>query len=232
MSVRSIPTTTTTPDPGGVHPLTLVVVSAGMSDASSTSLLADRLAEAARDALGGAPVRIERVDLRPLAHAIVDHLLTGFPSPELRSALEAVTGADALIAATPTFKASYSGLFKSFFDLLDEAALEDLPVLVAATGGTARHSLMLDSAMRPLFAHLKAFVLPLGVYAATEDWAGVSLESRIRRAGTQLARLLAPGAGRRGRAAEAVPAGAVRQERGAGFAGVPDFADLLARAGQ
>lgn len=228
MSPRNV--TTTTPGPGAARSLTLAVVSAGMSDASSTSLLADRLAEAARDALDGTPVRIERVELRPLAHAVADHLLTGFPGPDLRTALETVTGADALIAATPTFKASYSGLFKSFFDLVDETALEDLPVLVAATGGTARHSLMLDTAMRPLFTHLKAFVLPLGVYAATEDWAGVSLESRIRRAGAQLARLLAPEPG--GRTADTVAAGAVRQERGDEFAGVPDFADLLARAGR
>ncbi|MEX5299638.1 NAD(P)H-dependent oxidoreductase [Kocuria sp. CPCC 205292] len=223
---------TTTPEPGAASPLTLTVVSAGMSDASATSLLADRLADAARDAPGGAPVRVERVDLRPLAHAIADHLLTGFPGPQLRSALEAVTGADALIAATPTYKASYSGLFKSFFDLLDEAALEDLPVLVAATGGTARHSLMLDSAMRPLFAHLKALVLPMGVYAATEDWAGDTLEQRIRRAGAQLARSIAPGAEPAGRTAGAVPAGARRPARGDGFEQVPDFADLLARAGR
>ncbi len=217
-----------TPEPGAARPLTLTVVSAGMSDASSTSLLADRLAEATREALGPVPVRIERVDLRPLAHAIADHLLTGFPGPELRTALDAVTGADALIAATPTFKASYSGLFKSFVDLLDEGVLEDLPVLVAATGGTARHSLMLDSAMRPLFAHLKALVLPVGVYAATEDWAGDTLERRIRRAGAQLARAIAPGA----EPAGAAPAGPRRPERRDGFAQVPDFADLLARAGR
>lgn len=223
---------TTTPEPGAAGPLTLTVVSAGMSDASSTSLLAGRLADAARDALGGAPVRIERVDLRPLAHAIADHLLTGFPGPELRGALEAVTGADALIAATPTYKASYSGLFKSFFDLLDEAALEELPVLVAATGGTARHSLMLDSAMRPLFAHLKALVLPMGVYAATEDWAGETLEQRIRRAGAQLARAVAPGAEPAGRTAGTVPAGGRRPQREDGFEQIPDFADLLARAGR
>lgn len=231
MSARDV-TTTTTPDPGAARPLTLAVVSAGMSDASSTTLLAGRLAEAVRDALGGTPVRIERVELRPLAHAVADHLLTGFPGPELRTALEAVRGADALIAATPTYQASYSGLFKSFFDLVDEAALEDRPVLVAATGGTARHSLILDTAMRPLFTHLKALVLPLGVYAATEDWAGVSLESRIRRAGAQLARSIAPGTGQDGRVAGDVPAGAVRPERGDEFAAVPDFADLLARSGQ
>jgi FMN reductase len=236
MSARNL-TRTTTPDPAAARPLTVAVVSAGMSDASSTSLLADRLVQAACDALDGTPVRIERVDLRPLAHAVADHLLTGFPGPELRAALDAVTGADALIAAAPTYKASYSGLFKSFFDLVDDAALEDVPVLVAATGGTARHSLMLDTAMRPLFTHLKALVLPLGVYAATEDWAGGSLESRIRRAGAQLARSIAPGAGPAGRptgAARAgeVPAGAAGPERGGGFEGVPDFADLLVRAGR
>ncbi|MFI7579385.1 CE1759 family FMN reductase [Kocuria sp. M4R5S9] len=202
-----------------------------MSDASSTRLLADRLAEATRDGLDGVPVRIERVDLRPLAHAVTDHLLTGFPAPGLRAALETVTGADALIAATPTFKASYSGLFKSFFDLVEDGALADLPVLVAATGGTARHSLMLDTAMRPLFTHLKALVLPLGVYAATEDWAGETLEPRIRRAGAQLAGLLAPGTVRSTRTAGGVPAGGARAERGGGFAEVPDFADLLARVG-
>ncbi|MFI7481457.1 CE1759 family FMN reductase [Kocuria sp. M1R5S2] len=223
---------TTTSGPGAVRPITLAVVSAGMSDASSTGLLADRLAEATRDGLGGVPVRIERVELRPLAHAITDHLLTGFPGPPLRAALEAVAGADALIAATPTFKASYSGLFKSFVDLLDETALEDLPVLVAATGGTARHSLMLDTAMRPLFAHLKALVLPVGVYAATEDWAGDSLEPRIRRAGTQLARLLAPGRGQDGAGTGEATPRAPRRERGDAFASVPDFADLLAGAGR
>ncbi|MGQ1837925.1 CE1759 family FMN reductase [Kocuria turfanensis] len=220
------------PTPGAARPVRLVVVSAGMSEASSTRLLADRLTEATRDALGPAPVRITRVDLRPLAHAITDHLLTGFPAPDLGEALEAVSGADALIAATPTFKASYAGLFKSFFDLVEEDALEGLPVLVAATGGTARHSLMLDTALRPLFAYLKAFVLPLGVYAATEDWAGEELQARIRRAGAHLAAQLAPGRAPDAPAAGETPAGAAVPPRGDVFADVPDFADLLARAGQ
>lgn len=227
----SVPrTVTTTTGTGAVRPITVVVVSAGMSDASSTRLLADRLAEAARDSLVGVPVQIMDVDVRPLAHAITDHLLTGFPAPQLRAALETVTGADALIAATPTFKASYSGLFKSFFDLFEEGALENLPVLVAATGGTARHSLMLDTAMRPLFAYLKALVLPLGVYAATEDWAGNSLDARIRGAGGHLASMLAPV--RDERAPGETPPGILRGERGEEFSGVPDFAELLARAGQ
>ena len=232
MSVRDIDTTTS--GSGAMRPISLAVVSAGMSDASSTRLLADRLAEATREALGPVPVRIEQVDLRPLAHPIADHLLTGFPGPQLREALDAVAGADALIAATPTFKASYAGLFKSFFDLFDEDALEDLPVLVAATGGTARHSLMLDTAMRPLFAYLKALVLPVGVYAASEDWAGAgeALDSRVRRAGARLASLLAPGRAPEAPVADGAAAGTVRYERSERFAEVPDFADLLARAGQ
>jgi len=237
MSTRTTPGLhpVTGPASEAARPITLTVVSAGMSDASSTRLLADRLTEATREALGPARVQITRVDLRPLAHAITDHLLTGFPATDLREALEAVTGADALIAATPTFKASYAGLFKSFFDLFDEDALEDLPVLVAATGGTARHSLVLDTAMRPLFAYLKALVLPLGVYAATEDWAGEALQGRIRRAGRQLASVLTPGPAPDTRAAEQHPDGIVRptrqEERPNAFADVPDFAELLARTG-
>jgi FMN reductase len=225
---------TTTPPraPAAAGAAHLVVVSAGMSDASSTRLLADRLTAATHDALGPAPVRTTRVDLRPLAHAITDHLLTGFPAPDLREALEAVVGADALIAATPTYKASYAGLFKSFFDLVEDGALEGLPVLVAATGGSARHSLMLDTALRPLFAHLKALVLPLGVYAATEDWAGEELQGRVRRAGAQLAAQLAPGRARHAAAAGEAPAAAAAAPRGDVFADVPDFADLLARAGR
>ncbi len=67
-----------------------------------------------------------------------------------------MTGADGVIAVTPVFTASYSGLFKSFFDLIDPTALTGTPVLIGATGGTARHSLVLDHALRPLFAYLRA----------------------------------------------------------------------------
>ncbi|GEO91209.1 CE1759 family FMN reductase [Kocuria flava] len=217
----STPTTT-----GAPRPLTLAVVSAGMSDASSTSLLADRLTGAVREALAPVPVRVERIELRPLAHAIADHLLTGFPGPQLAQALAALDRADAVVAATPTYQASYSGLFKSFADLIGADVLEDVPVLVAATGGSARHSLVLDTALRPLFTHLRALVLPVGVYAATEDWAGPELEARIRRAGAQLARHLAPAAqgapgasGAGGAAGGPGPAGTDAAAGGSGPAG-------------
>ncbi|PTA43904.1 CE1759 family FMN reductase [Micromonospora sp. RP3T] len=172
---------------------TLAVVSAGLGQPSSTRLLADQLAAAARDELvgRGADVELRPVDLREHAHDVVNHLLTGFAPTALRRTLDAVAAADGLIAVTPIFNASYNGLFKSFFDVVDRDALAGTPVLVGATGGTARHSLALEHAVRPMFAYLRAVVLPTAVFAAPEDWAGddgdSALRARIRRAGAELA---------------------------------------------
>ncbi|MEV6104362.1 FMN reductase [Streptomyces sp. NPDC051940] len=179
--------------------LKLAVVSAGLSSPSATRLLADRLAGAARRRLeeDGRQVAVEVIELRDLAVPIANNLVTGFPSPELAKAIANVVDADALIAVTPVFSASYSGLFKSFFDVLDNDSLTGKPVLVGATGGTARHSLALEHALRPLFAYLRAVVLPTAVYAASEDWGGTgdaltdTLPTRIERAGQELAALLA-----------------------------------------
>lgn len=178
--------------------LRVVAVSAGLSEPSSTRLLADRLAESVTDALDARDraVEVRVVELRELAVSIANNLVTGFPDRRLRDALDAVAEADAVIAVTPVFTGSYSGLFKSFFDVLDRAALDGTPVLIAATGGTARHSLVLEHAMRPMFAYLRAVVLPTGVYAAPEDWGAgggraADLSARVARAGGELATLLA-----------------------------------------
>jgi FMN reductase len=180
---------------------TVAVVSAGLSVPSSTRLLADRLAAATATALRdhGIEPQLRVVELREHARDLADHLVTGFPNADLRPALDAVVGADALIAVTPIFAASYSGLFKTFFDVVDEGALAGKPVLLGATAGTARHSLALDHALRPLFAHLRAIAVPTGVLAATEDWGSTDsgLAQRIERAGRELADLVA------GRPAEA-----------------------------
>lgn len=176
--------------------LKLAVVAAGLSVPSSTRLLADRLADATarqlRDA--GREVDVQVVELRELARDIADNLVTGFPPPALRDAVRAVEEADAVIAVTPIFSASYSGLFKSFVDVLDKDALTGKPVLIAATGGTARHSLALEHAMRPLFSYLRAAVVPTAVYAASEDWGATAdgtLAGRIARAAGELAGSLA-----------------------------------------
>jgi FMN reductase len=177
----------------------LVAVSAGLSTPSSTRLLADRLAEAVHGELApqGLDVETQVVELRELAVAVANNLVTGFPPPPLAAAIDAVTGAAGLIAVTPVFTASYSGLFKSFFDLIDPDALTGKPVLIAATGGTARHSLVLEHALRPLFSYLRAAVVPTAVYAASEDWGSggdaytEGLPARIRRAGGELAAIMA-----------------------------------------
>ena len=176
----------------------LVVVSAGLSVPSSTRLLADRLADAAGEALG--EVDIETVELRDLAHQLTDHLLTGFPSGDLARAIDSVREADGLIVVTPVFSASYSGLFKMFFDVLQADLLDGKPVLVAATAGTSRHSLVLEHALRPLFVYLHAVVVPTGVFAATDDFGDIGLDQRFERAAGELAALVGkvdPGARRR-----------------------------------
>jgi FMN reductase len=172
----------------------LVVVSAGLSQPSSTRLLADRLSAATdrhlRDA--GIEPQIRVVELREHAQDLTNHLLTGFPSPDLQAVIDAVLRSDGLIAVTPIFSASYSGLFKVFFDVVERDAFGGKPVLIAATGGTARHSLALEHAVRPLFAYLNAAVVPTAVYAATEDWGGSGVAAdgtlvvRIDRAAQEL----------------------------------------------
>src|SRR3954451_11299709 len=175
---------------------TIAVVSGGLSNPSSTRLLADRLTAATVDALKarGDDATVEVIELREHARNLADNLVTGFPNQALRTAVDTVTGADGLIAVTPIFSASYSGLFKTFFDVLDKEALVGKPVLLGATAGTARHSLALEHAVRPLFSYLRAVAVPTAVFAAAEDWAAAgadaALAGRIDRAAGDLAELI------------------------------------------
>lgn len=167
------------------------VVSAGVSQPSSTRMLADRLADATAGAIGarGEDAVVDVLEIRDLAGDLATMATTGVPTPALVRARERVSRADGLIAATPVFTASYSGLFKMFFDALDTDSVRGMPTVVAATAGTPRHSLVLDHAMRPLLAFLGAAVVPTAVFAATEDFGSgeAELGSRIRRAADELA---------------------------------------------
>lgn len=199
---------------------TIAVISAGLGQPSSTRMLGDRLADATVAALAeqGVEAEVATFELRDLAHEITNAMLTGFPTGELRDVLAAVTGADGLIAVTPIFTTSYSGLFKSFLDIIDKDALNDMPVLIGATGGTPRHSLATEYAIRPVFTYLHADVVTTAVFAATDDWAGEGdevspLPNRIKRAGRELADKVA-----------------ARPTRGAAadeFTDVPSFAEML-----
>ncbi|MDH6180668.1 FMN reductase [Microbacteriaceae bacterium SG_E_30_P1] len=172
----------------------ITVVSSGLSQPSSTRLLADRIATATASALDGKGVTTEItvIELRDLAQDITNNLLTGFAPPRLQAAIDTLTESDGLIAVTPVFTTSYSGLFKSFVDVLDPQSITGLPVLLAATGGTERHSLVIDYAMRPLFTYLHAVPVSTGVYAASSDWGSAedALPRRIERAASELAALV------------------------------------------
>jgi FMN reductase len=177
---------------------TLVAVSAGVSDPSSTRLLADRITQKSLDQLRdiSAPASASVIELAPLAVEIARATVSGLPSEQLQAAIEKIAAADALIAAAPVYKAGISGLFKSFIDLLDDD-LVATPVLLAATAGSSRHALVIDEQMRPLFAYLRALTLPTSVFAAPEDWATTELGGRIERAATELAVILQAGVGQR-----------------------------------
>ena len=176
----------------------IAVVSAGLSEPSSSRLLADLLADATAAQLraSGDEVEVEVLELRELAHDLTNHLLTNFASGPLRRAKTAVAEADGLIAVTPIFSGSYNGLFKTFFDVLDPDTLAGTPVLIGATAGTPRHSLALEYALRPLFAYLKAVIVPTAVFASADDWGSADeleagLAGRIDLGGAQLASLVA-----------------------------------------
>jgi FMN reductase len=170
----------------------LVVISAGVSDPSSTGMLAGRLAQsvATQARAHGGEATIETIELRALANEIATGLVSGLQGPGLAAAVAALRDADGVIAATPVYKAGISGLFKSFADLLDNDLLVAKPVLLAATAGTARHALVVDEALRSLFTYLRAMTVPTAVFASSEDWGDPALGGRIERAAQELLALI------------------------------------------
>ena len=195
----------------------VVVITAGMGSPSSSRMLGDRLADATVSGLvaAGTPApEVKVLELRDLAVELATYYTSHVPSPKLQEAFDLVGTASGVIAVSPVLNAGVNGLFKLFFDLLDEGVLKGRPVLMAATGGTARHSLAVDQAMLPLFFYLKATVAPTAVFAATDDWGSTEggLARRIEQAGAEFAELVL-----------ARPSSDYADE----FANVPDFASLL-----
>jgi FMN reductase len=175
--------------------LRLVAVSAGVSDPSSSRMLAGRIIGRSLALLreSGTQVSASIVELAPLAVEIARATVSGFPSEQLQTAIERVAAADAIVVSTPIYKAGISGLFKSFVDILENDLLVAKPVLLAATAGTSRHALVIDEQLRPLFGYMRALVLPTSVFAGPEDWAASELGERIDRAATELAVVMEAG---------------------------------------
>jgi FMN reductase len=170
-------------------PRRVVVVSAGVSDPSSTQMLADRLTQRSLETMRAmtCTASARTVRLAPLAVEIAQATVSGLVGETLRTTIEEVGQADAIIVCTPVYKAGISGLFKSFVDLLDNDLLIAKPALLAATAGSSRHALVIDQQMRPLFGYMRALTLPTSVFAAPEDWGAAALSDRIARAATELA---------------------------------------------
>ncbi|GGI02595.1 FMN reductase [Arthrobacter liuii] len=191
----------------------ITVLSAGLGVPSSSRLLADQLSAAAERQLkaGGYEVAVDVVELRDLAVDIANNFVTGYAAPRLAEVIAGVEGSDGIIAVTPVFSASYSGLFKSFIDVLDPKSLEGKAVLLGATGGTDRHQMVLDYALRPLFSYLRTRTAATGVFAGPQDWGtaeegGASLADRIHRAAGEFTRLLeGPQPGRKPAPLESLP---------------------------
>lgn len=177
--------------------LSLVVVTAGTSDPSSTRMLADRTAQRAaqlatsRDS--DVAVTVHVIDLRELAMEVTTAQISPLVGEKLERAIAVLGKADGIIASTPVYKAGQSGLFTSFFQILDNDLLIAKPVVLAATAGTARHALVVDEQMRSLFAYLRAAVAPTSLFAAPEDWSDPALGRRIDRAALELVLLMESG---------------------------------------
>jgi len=198
MTTTTLPTSDRIASDAASAPLRLVVVSAGVSDPSTTRLLADRATQKSIDLLrdAGTPATVNVIELSGLAVEIAQAVVSGFPGERLQAAIELIAQADAVIASTPVYKAGISGLFKSFADVLDNDLLIAKPVILAATAGTSRHAMVVDEQLRPLFAFLRALPVPTSLFAAPEDWGSSTLASRIERAATELVLLLRSGVGR------------------------------------
>lgn len=179
-------------DPG---PFRLVVVTGGTSDPSSTGMLADRIADRitrlARDR--DEKVTVSVIDLRELASEITTALVSQLMGAKMTRAVELLRQADGIVASAPVYKAAPSGLFSSFFHVLDDDLLIAKPVVLAATAGTARHALVVDEQMRSLFAYMRTMTVPTSVFAAGEDWNNSELGQRIDRAAIELLLLMESG---------------------------------------
>ncbi|WP_307433544.1 FMN reductase [Pseudarthrobacter defluvii] len=191
----------------------ITVLSAGLGVPSSSRLLADQLAASAQRQLtaAGYDVAVDVIELRDLAVDIANNFVTGYAPLRLAEVIAGVEASDGIIAVTPVFSASYSGLFKSFIDVLDPKSLDGKAVLLGATGGTDRHQMVLDYALRPLFTYLRTRIAATGVFAGPQDWGtaeegGGSLADRIDRAAAEFMRLLeGPQPGRKPAPLESLP---------------------------
>lgn len=166
------------------RPLRLVAVSGGLQRPSKSAALAEHLLDLIADAV---PCEQRLIELGPLAPQFGGALRRSQLPDMVERELAAIEGADVLVVATPVYRGAYTGLFKHFFDFIGQDALVDKPVLLAATGGSERHALVIDHQLRPLFSFFQSHTLPIGVYATDRDFENYQVRSELLRARIALA---------------------------------------------
>jgi FMN reductase len=180
------------PSPSGVS---VVGVSGSPTRPSRTTALVTEVAEAFAERLGG---RATVIELGPLLGDLGAGPFRGDLGPDAQRALAAVEAADVIVVGSPAYRATYTGLFKLFFDHVGQHALVDKPIVLTATGGSDRHALLVEHQMRPLFGFFQALTLPLGIFANESDFedyrvTSADLRARIEVAVSRTATLLSPG---------------------------------------
>ena len=156
----------------------VVAVSGSVQRPSRTLVLVEQLLAALAEVL---PIDVHLITLEELAPAIGGTSYRDQLPGRVQAELAAIESADVLVVGSPVYRGSYTGLFKHLFDLVHHEALIDVPVLLAATGGSDRHALVIDHQLRPLFSFFQARTLPLGVYASEQDFSGHEITSKALR---------------------------------------------------
>jgi FMN reductase len=153
-------------------PLRVVAVVGTVRARSKTAalvrLVLDQLAAAT-------PIESEIIEIHTLANGLGSALERDQLDESTEAAVRAVESADLVIAATPVFRGSYTGLFKHFFDFVDQYGLAGTPVMLVATGGSERHALVIEHALRPLFGFFQAWTAPMGIYLSAGDFDGTTI---------------------------------------------------------
>lgn len=148
-------------------PLNIVAVSGGLNSPSKTESLVQAILDELSEAIN---IKVHFVKLSEIGPLLGGAIYRNQLPHRVQDDLAAVEAADALIVGTPVYRASFTGLFKHFFDFVEQTALVDVPVLLAASGGSDRHALVLEHQLRPLFSFFQAQTLPIGVYATDRDF--------------------------------------------------------------
>lgn len=150
-----------------VTPLNIVAVSGGLNTPSKTESLVQNILDELAQAT---PINVHFIKLSEIGPLLSGAIYRNQLPERVQNDLAAIEAADALIVGTPVYRASFTGLFKHLFDFVEQTALVDVPVLLAASGGSDRHALVLEHQLRPLFSFFQAQTLPIGVYATDKDF--------------------------------------------------------------